>query len=142
MVRCFALLCISLVAVGCGQKSAPKHEASVQAKPVVFNTAKLPTVAFSVPDMMCPDGCGVKVKEILSEQPGAKEVVVDFDNKMATVAVEDTTKFDSNAALAALVDHAFKNSALKSGDATAPAAGASEPSQEAPSAKPKETGAG
>ena len=38
---------------------------------------------------MCPDGCGEKVKEILSEQPGAKEVVVDFDTKTATVAVED-----------------------------------------------------
>ena len=68
------------------------------------------TVAFNVPDMMCPEGCGEKVKEILSEQPGAKEVIVDFDAKTATVAIGRRQKFDADAAVAALVDHRFKNS--------------------------------
>ena len=63
--------------------------------------------------MMCPEGCGAKTKEILSEQPGAKEVVVNFDAKTATVAVEKD-KFDADAAIAALVDHGFEHSTLKS----------------------------
>jgi len=63
--------------------------------------------------MMCPESCAVKVKEILSEQPGAKEVVVDFDSKTATVAIEEG-KFDADAAIAALVDHGFDHSTLKS----------------------------
>lgn len=63
--------------------------------------------------MMCEQSCAKKVKEILSGQPGAKEVVVDFDSKTAKVAVEKDGKFDANAAIAALVDHGFKNSALK-----------------------------
>ena len=61
-----------------------------------------------------PEGCGAKVKEILSGQPGAKEVVVNFDAKTATVAIDKDAKFDSNAAVAALVDHGFKNSSVKS----------------------------
>ena len=131
MSRFIVLFSAVLFAVGCDQQSTP----------VVFNVASLPTVAFNAPDMMCPDGCGVKVKEILSEQPGVKEVVVDFDGKTATVAIGDnanfyanvavaallakfvvicdprTAKFDADAAVAALVDHGFKNSSVKS-DAT------------------------
>jgi copper chaperone CopZ len=80
---------------------------------VAFNVAGAPTVEFSAPDMMCPESCAVKVKEILSEQPGAKEVVVDFDSKTATVAIEEGT-FDADAAIAALVDHGFDHSVLKS----------------------------
>jgi copper chaperone CopZ len=80
-----------------------------------FNVAGAPTVEFNAPDMMCPEGCGEKVKEILAEQPGAKEVLVDFDHKVAKVAVEDPSKFDANAAVAALVDHGFSNSSLKDG---------------------------
>jgi hypothetical protein len=68
--------------------------------------------------MMCAEGCGEKVKEILSEQPGAKEVIVDFDAKMATVAIGDGVPFKADAALAALVDHGFTNSTVKA-DATA-----------------------
>ena len=78
----------------------------------VFNVAGAPTVEFSVPDMMCPEGCGEATKAILSEQPGAKEVLVDFDAKTATVAIEDG-KFDAAQALAALVDHGFDHSTLK-----------------------------
>jgi copper chaperone CopZ len=65
---------------------------------------------------MCPEGCGAKVKEILSQQPGAKDVFVDFPSKTAIVAVEKKDKFDSKQAVDALVDHQFKKSALK--DAT------------------------
>jgi copper chaperone CopZ len=79
------------------------------------------TVEFSVPDMMCPEGCGAKVKEILSQQPGAKDVVVDFPAKKAIVAV-DKDKFDAKQAIAALVDHQFKNSALSTAVASAPEA--------------------
>jgi copper chaperone CopZ len=69
---------------------------------------------------MCPEGCGAKVKEILSQQAGAKDVIVDFPSKTATVAV-DKDKFDAKQAIAALVDHQFKNSALKDGGATSAA---------------------
>jgi copper chaperone CopZ len=61
---------------------------------------------------MCPEGCGAKVKEILAEQPGAKEVLVEFETKTVTVAVVKE-KFDSQKALAALVDHQFGQSAVK-----------------------------
>ncbi len=79
-----------------------------------FNVAGLPTVEFSVPDMMCPDGCGVAVKEILVKQPGAKDVLVDFEGKTAIVAVDEKA-FNSDKALAALVDKQFLNSSLKEG---------------------------
>jgi copper chaperone CopZ len=124
------------VLVGCAKQA--DHMPSTTAKsvkPIAFNVAGAPTVEFTAPDMMCPEGCGVKVKEILSEQPGAKEVVVDFDSKTATVAVEDG-KFDANAAVAALADHGFKNSAIK----TAPAA--SDPTPPAATQKAKEGSAG
>jgi copper chaperone CopZ len=85
-----------------------------------FNKAGAPTVEFSVPDMMCPEGCGAKVKEILSQQPGAKDVLVDFPNKVAKVAV-DKDKFDAKEAIAALKDHQFKNSTLKDAGAVPPA---------------------
>ena len=109
------MLLVSLAVVGCSKTSNSPE----------FNVAGAPTVQFNAPDMMCPEGCGVKVKEILSEQPGAKEVIVDFDAKTATVAIEDGGKFDANAAVAALVDHGFKNSSVKSdGPAKMPAVGA------------------
>ena len=113
-----ATLLITCAVLGCsrvgteGKAAAPKP-----ITPASFNSANLPTVSFSAPDMMCPEGCGEKVKEILSSQPGAKEVVVDFDGKTATVAIEEG-QFDSRAAVAALVDHGFKNSALKDGAAS------------------------
>lgn len=119
MKRCAYLLVVVAALVGCAkQTDHMPASASKAVKPAAFNIAGAPTVEFSAPDMMCPEGCGVKVKEILSGQPGAKEVVVDFDAKTATVAVEDASKFDKNAAVAALQDHGFKNSAVK-GEAAA-----------------------
>jgi copper chaperone CopZ len=108
-----ALTCLFFgLLAGCGSDI----DTSTVATPVAFNTAGAPTVEFNVPDMMCPEGCGEKTKEILSEQPGAKEVVINFEAKTATVAIEDG-KFDKDAAIAALVDHGFEHSTLKSDDA-------------------------
>jgi copper chaperone CopZ len=118
MLRNIVIVAVIVLAAGCNQQAAPPRQASVAPTPVAFNVAGAPTVEFTAPDMMCPEGCGVKVKEILSGQPGAKEVVVDFDSKTATVAVEDG-KFDANAAVAALADHGFKNSEIKSKAASA-----------------------
>jgi len=114
MVRNAVLVFGILTMLGCAQQTGegPAKE-SQAATPVAFNVAGAPTVEFSAPDMMCPESCAVKVKEILSEQPGAKEVVVDFDSKTATVAIEEG-KFDADAAIAALVDHGFDHSTLKS----------------------------
>ena len=98
---------------GCGEGGSRMPETTT----TTFNSAGAPTVEFSVPDMMCPEGCGEKTKEILAEQAGAKEVYVDFEAKRATVAVEEG-KFDAEQALAALVDHGFDHSRLK-GDAAA-----------------------
>jgi copper chaperone CopZ len=106
-----------ILAVGCSQSTQPTGDLSKSTTPVSFNTAGAPTVEFSVPDMMCPEGCGAKVREILSEQPGAKDVLVDFPAKTAKVAV-DKDKFDAKQAVAALVDHQFKNSALKDANTT------------------------
>ena len=133
MSRFIVLFSAVLFAAGGDQQSAP----------VVFNGASLPTVAFNAPDMMCPDGCGVKVKEILSEQPGAKEVIVDFDGKTATVAIGGDSKFDADAAVAALVDHGFKNSSVKNEGEVAPAVEkVSEPATDAPAVTPKDGATG
>jgi hypothetical protein len=100
------------VLVGCNE--APTNEASVDKTEMTaasFNSEHAPTVEFDVPDMMCPDGCGVAVKGILSKQPGAKDVLIDFENKKAIVAIEEG-EFDSDKALAALVDKQFTNSTV------------------------------
>jgi copper chaperone CopZ len=97
---------------GCSQQATQSQLGDNAITPASFNKAGSPTVEFSVPDMMCPEGCGAKVMEILSQQPGAKDVLVDFPNKTAVVAV-DKEKFESNKAIAALVDHQFNHSALK-----------------------------
>jgi copper chaperone CopZ len=81
-----------------------------------FNPAGAPTVEFAVPDMMCEEGCAFTVKDILSKQPGASDVRVDFEAKTATVTIDDGT-FDAELALAELVDKGFGNSQLK-GDST------------------------
>lgn len=116
MLRYTFIYLVALLFVGCSEPpitSLGGPTAVVQ--PAAFNASGAPTVEFSAPDMMCEQSCAKKVKEILSGQPGAKEVVVDFDSKTAKVAVEKDSKFDANAAIAALVDHGFKNSAIKSG---------------------------
>jgi copper chaperone CopZ len=121
MTRFIGLVAVLMLAVGCSQSNQQTGDISKSTTPVSFNTAGAPTVEFSVPDMMCPEGCGAKVKEILSQQPGAKDVLVDFPNKTATVAV-DKEKFDTKQAIAALVDHQFNHSTLKTADATATSA--------------------
>ena len=116
-----AILCLSLGAIGCTRAADESGIVSAQATtPAVFNTAGAPTIEFSVPDMMCPEGCGAKVKEILSEQPGATDVFVDFPARTATVAI-DKDKFDAKQAVAATKDHQFNHSAVKNAVAGATA---------------------
>jgi copper chaperone CopZ len=112
MTRFIGFVAVLILVVGCSQSNQRTGDVTKSTTPVSFNTAGAPTVEFSVPDMMCPEGCGEKVKEILAEQPGAKDVLVDFPAKTAKVAI-DKDKFDAKQAVAALVDHQFKNSALK-----------------------------
>jgi len=130
----FGIACMLLV--GCTEHSGRAPAVVEKATPAVFNAAGLPTVEFNAPDMMCPDGCGEKVKEILSGQPGAKEVVVDFEAKKAKVAIDDSDKFDKQAAVAALVDHGFANSSVVGDE---PAA---DPKPEATADKAKDNSAG
>jgi copper chaperone CopZ len=118
MTRFIGFAIVLALVVGCSQSNQQTGDASQSTTPVSFNATGAPTVEFSVPDMMCPEGCGAKVKEILSEQPGAKDVLVDFPAKTAKVAI-DKDKFDAKQAVAALVDHQFKNSALKDAKALA-----------------------
>jgi copper chaperone CopZ len=115
MRRILGFVMMLLFVAGCSQEPAQMPKSTADAvKPATFNASGAPTVVFNAPDMMCPEGCGAKVKEILSGQPGAKEVVIDFDAKTATVAIDKDAKFDSSAAVAALADHGFKNSTVKS----------------------------
>src|SRR4051812_48970046 len=127
MIRFIGLVAILAVTAGCSKSSQEEGDLAESTTAVSFNTAGAPTVEFSVPDMMCPEGCGAKVKEILSEQPGAKDVLVDFPAKTAKVAV-DKDKFDAKQAVAALKDHQFKNSTLKDSTAStiAPASSAAD----------------
>jgi copper chaperone CopZ len=112
---------LAVLAVGLSAGCDKETLSSPPVAPVAFNGVGAPTVAFNVPDMMCVDSCAVAVKEILARQPGVKEVVVDFDAKTATVAVEEG-EFDAQQALAALVDKRFDNSSLKQPVATMPEA--------------------
>ena len=101
-------LMIAVLLVGCSQGDMP----TVEITSAAFKAENPSTVEFSVPDMFCMEGCGATVKETLAKQPGAKDVLVDFEAKTATVAI-DEEKFDSDQALAALVDKQFANSSLK-----------------------------
>jgi len=117
-VYCLLMLVLFCAVSGCTEATnAPAGISAESATPAAFNAVGAPTVEFSVPDMMCPEGCGEKTKEILAGQPGARDVYVDFEAKTATVAVEEG-KFDAEQALAALVDHGFDHSTMK-GDAVA-----------------------
>ena len=103
MKYCIALSALAVLAAGCQSKhSAVPEESSVQATP---------TVAFTVPDMMCEYSCVEQVKKALAAQPGVKDVEVDFESKRATVVV-DRNQFDAAAAIATLVDYQFTNSQL------------------------------
>lgn len=108
------LLCMTLICVvfsGCQKAADTTAESSVAATPATFNAAGAPTVQFKVPDMMCEESCAKAVHDTLAAQPGAEEVEVDFPNRLATVAV-DQDKFDSEAALAALLDKQFTKTEL------------------------------
>lgn len=115
-MRRFALCFVLLgLAIGCSRQAAQSTVSEADLTRAAYKKAGSEVVEFSVPDMMCPEGCGAKVKEVLSQQPGAKDVFVDFPTKTAIVAIEKE-KFDSKKAIDALVDHQFKKSTLK--DAT------------------------
>jgi hypothetical protein len=122
MIRYFFLIAIVSAFVGCNE---PQVDQAVvtnnEVMPASFNPEHAPTIEFNVPDMMCPDGCGVAVESILASQPGAKDVLIDFEGKKAVVAIEEG-KFDSDKALAALVDKQFSKSSLKVDDAAKPQA--------------------
>jgi copper chaperone CopZ len=113
MIRSLLLSAGVLLFVGCsGEKLETNSVTTDEVTSASFNSEKSPIVEFNVPDMMCPEGCGAAVKEILSKQPGAKDVLVNFEGKSAKVAIEPS-KFDADKALAALVDRQFTNSSLK-----------------------------
>ena len=109
-------LSLALLTIGCqgGQTPAPESSA-VEATAASFNKEGAPTVTIEVPDMMCQYSCVDAVKTALTEQPGVKEVRVDFETKQATVAI-DQASFDGEAAVASLVDYQFTNSKLKSAE--------------------------
>lgn len=105
-VTVLAMLLAALL--GCAESNVTTSEAEkTAAQPAAFNTAGAPTVKFSVPDMVC-ESCSAAVHETLAKQPGAKEVIVDLESKVATVAVAEGA-FDEEAAVAALVDKQFSN---------------------------------
>ena len=102
----------AVLLAGCQSEVASNADNSnVAAAAVAFNVSGAPTISFSVPDMMCQHACAVKVKEALAAQPGVEEVKVDFEAKLATVAI-DQDLFDPDAAVATLIDYQFTNSEL------------------------------
>lgn len=111
MKRVLLLAMLSVTLIGCSDSKVMTTDADkTEAKTVAFNTSNAPTVQFEVPDMMCEEGCAATVKEVLKAQPGAVDVKVEFDKKLATVAVDE--KFDKDAAVAALLDKQFPNAKL------------------------------
>jgi copper chaperone CopZ len=103
-------LCLALLTGCADSKVATNDTAKAEAKTVAFNTAGAPTVMFEVSDMVC-ESCSEAVHDTLAKQPGAKEVIVDLEKKVATVAV-DEDKFDKDAAVAALLDKQFPHAKL------------------------------
>ncbi len=97
------------------EAAALVEEETSLANAVAFNAEGAPTIKISVPDMMCEDSCVPTVRETLAAQPGVKEVKVELVSKTATVAV-DQAKFDSKAAVAALVDLQFTETKLMPDD--------------------------
>ncbi len=112
MKCCATLAMFTVLVAGCqSELSTAPEESTAKASPVAFNIEGAPTVAFSVPDMMCKLSCVEQVKKALSAQPGVKDVKVDFLAKQAMVAV-DRDQFDAEVAVATLVDYQFTNSQL------------------------------
>ncbi|TWU21915.1 heavy-metal-associated domain-containing protein [Bythopirellula polymerisocia] len=106
--------CVAIIlgaVVGCQKAADTAADSTVAASPAVFNAAGAPIVQFKVPDMMCEESCAKAVHDTLAAQPGAVDVKVDFPNRLATVAI-DEQKFDSEAALAALLDKQFAEATL------------------------------
>jgi copper chaperone CopZ len=118
MVRLITILLAAALVAGCSSESVTVPAGETPATTTVaFNAAGAPTVEFSVPDMMCEESCAAKVREVLAEQPGVKEVVVDFPNRTATVAIDETA-FDAEQAVRLLSDdYGFPNTHLKTADA-------------------------
>jgi copper chaperone CopZ len=116
-MRFARMVCMCLLAIGCSQSSENQfskvavEEPAAEAMPAVFNAEGAPTVAFSVPDMMCEHSCVPTVRETLAGQPGVTDVKVDLEAKTATVAV-DKDEFDADKAIAALKDRMFTNTEL------------------------------
>lgn len=105
---------LSVTMFGCADtNSGPTVQVETEASkttPAVFNAAGAPTVMFSVPDMVC-ESCSAAVHDTLAAQEGAKEVTVDLEKKIATVAVDEEA-FDEEAAIAALLDKQFSHAKL------------------------------
>lgn len=112
MPRILIFTCAVLTSIGCTQSDGVVKAQTEPTTVVAFNSDGAPTVEFSVPDMMCPEGCGEATREILANQDGVKDVKIDFPAKLAVVAI-DTEKFDADKALAELVDKGFDHSAVK-----------------------------
>jgi len=107
MKTCLLLPCAALILAGCQSEPSSSPETStVEATPAAFNEEGAPTVQFSVPDMMCEYSCVDAVKKTLETQEGVKEVQVTYEDKLATVAVDEAV-FDSDSAIEALVDKQF-----------------------------------
>ena len=116
LIGCSESAPVEDTALSNSEAAAMVAEETAQATPAVFNAEGAPTVEFSVPDMMCEVSCVPAVREVLAKQPGVKEVKVELETKMATVAV-DESEFDAKAAVAALVDRQFKETKLLTADA-------------------------
>ncbi len=113
-MKIFASIAVAVMFVtGCQTESVTESaaEPSAEATPVAFNLEGAPTAKLEVPDMMCQYSCAAKVKEVLAAQTGVKDVKIDFDSKIAIVAV-DQAAFDGEEAVAALVDYQFSNTKL------------------------------
>jgi len=109
-MKSLATFAVAIVLVtGCQTESAPQTEASVT--PVRFDFGGAPTAEMHVPDMMCQYACTAQVKKVLTAQEGVEDVKIDFESRRVGLAI-DETKFDAEAAVAALVDYQFSNTKL------------------------------
>ena len=104
----FQILAVSLLGLVAVAGCNPAVEtADTDAQPAASSIpADATTVSFNVPDMHCPHGCVGRVKEVLAGTEGVKACDVDFDNKLAIVAI-DEVEFDKDKALANLEEAGF-----------------------------------
>jgi copper chaperone CopZ len=140
LIGCSESAPVDDTALSNSEAAAMVAEETAQATPAVFNAEGAPTVAFSVPDMMCEHACVPAVREVLAKQPGVKDVKVELETKTATVAV-DESQFDAEAAVAALVDRQFKETKLLTADASvnkAPPSSGQDAAAESTDGKPED----